>query len=106
MLWESSCSPKGPRRSLFAPPARAGLGERTIDDAWVFMQNLKGRLANRVQLTTDGYAPYWTAVGLTFGQEIDFAQLQKLYGPDPNVAGTTRYSPPHLHWDQDSHPAW
>jgi hypothetical protein len=59
----------------------------------VFLDDLKGRLANRVQLTTDGYSPYWTAVGLTFGREIDYAQLQKLYGPDPNVAGTTRYSP-------------
>jgi len=69
------------------------VGERTVDDAYVFMRDLKSRLSNRVQLTTDGYTPYWTAVGLTFGQEIDFAQLQKLYGPDPNVAGTTRYSP-------------
>jgi IS1 family transposase len=69
------------------------VGERTIDDAWAFMEDLKGRLANRVQLTTDGYRPYWTAVGLTFGREIDYAQLQKMYGPDPNVAGTTRYSP-------------
>jgi len=69
------------------------VGERTIDDAYVFMQDLKSRLPNRVQLTTDGYTPYWTAVGLTFGREIDFAQLQKLYGADPNVAGTTRYSP-------------
>jgi IS1 family transposase len=69
------------------------VGERTIDDAYVFMQDLKSRLSERVQLTTDGYTPYWTAVGLTFGRDIDFAQLQKLYGPDPNVAGTTRYSP-------------
>jgi IS1 family transposase len=70
------------------------VGERTVDDAYVFMQDLKSRLPDRVQLTTDGYTPYWTAVGLTFGHgEVDFAQLQKLYGPDPNVAGTRRYSP-------------
>jgi IS1 family transposase len=68
------------------------VGERTIDDTWVFMDDLKGRLANRVQLTTDGYRPYWTAVGLTFGREIDYAQLQKLYSTETGTAG--RYSPP------------
>ena len=68
------------------------VGERTIDDAYVFMQDLKGRLSERVQLTTDGYTPYWTAVGLTFGHdEIDFAQLQKIYSTDTGTSG--RYSP-------------
>jgi IS1 family transposase len=66
------------------------VGERTVDDAWVFMKDLRGRLAHRVQMTTDGHRPYWTAIGLTFGREIDFAQLQKLYGPD---GGERRYSP-------------
>lgn len=69
------------------------VGERTIDDGWVFMEDLKGRLAHRVQLTTDGYRPYWTAVGLTFGREIDYAELQKLYGADGHTGGQKRYSP-------------
>jgi IS1 family transposase len=69
------------------------VGERTIDDAWAFLGDLKGRLANRVQLTTDGYRVYWTAVGLTFGRDVDYAQLQKMYGPSPNEGRTTRYSP-------------
>ncbi len=67
------------------------VGERTTDDALVFMQDLRGRLANRVQMTTDGHRAYWTAVGLTFGRDIDHAILQKLYGPD---SGAGRYSPP------------
>jgi IS1 family transposase len=68
------------------------VGERTTDDALVFMHDLQARLANRVQLTTDGHhRAYWTAVGLTFGQDIDHAILQKLYGPD---SGAGRYSPP------------
>jgi len=41
------------------------VGERTIDDAWIFLDDLKGRLSNPVQLTTDGYPVYWTAVELT-----------------------------------------
>lgn len=69
------------------------VGERTIDDAWAFLADLKGRLANRVQLTTGGYRPYWSAVGLTFGREIDFAQLQKLYGPEGGDGNQRRYSP-------------
>jgi transposase-like protein len=38
------------------------VGERTMDDAWTFMQDLKGRLASRVQLTTDGHRSYLKAV--------------------------------------------
>jgi IS1 family transposase len=68
------------------------VGERTVDDAWALMRDLKGRLSNRVQLTTDGHRSYVAAVGLTFGQEIDWAQLQKIYAADPS--GERRYSPP------------
>ncbi len=67
------------------------VGERTTDDAWVFMEDLKSRLSNRVQLTTDGLNSYWSAVGLTFGREIDYAQLQKIYSTEGGGAG--RYSP-------------
>ena len=67
------------------------VGERTIDDGWAFLQDLKGRLAGRVQLTSDGWNGYLSAVGLSFGRDIDYAMLQKIYGPDP---GERRYSPP------------
>jgi hypothetical protein len=43
------------------------VGERTADDALVFMRDLRDRLANRVQLTTDGHNAYFTAVALAFG---------------------------------------
>jgi IS1 family transposase len=67
------------------------VGERTVDDAWVFMQDLKGRLSNRVQLTTDGHQIYVAFVGLTFGRDIDWAQIQKVYAADS--AGQRHYSP-------------
>src|SRR5438046_3265518 len=67
------------------------VGTRDAWCAWHFMQDLKGRLANRVQLTTDGHHAYLSAVGTTFGQDIDFAQLIKIYGASPE--GETRYSP-------------
>jgi len=68
------------------------VGERTVDDAWVFMDDLSRRLANRVQLTTDGHRPYLQAVDIAFGGEIDYAMLQKIYGT--TVEDQRWYSPP------------
>lgn len=66
------------------------VGPRDMTAAHRFIQDLADRLANRVQLTTDGHRPYLTAVESAFGTEIDYAVLQKIYGPqDPD----TRYSP-------------
>src|SRR5271168_1631017 len=56
-----------------------------------FMHDLAGRLAHRVQLTTDGHRPYLTAVENAFGADIDYAQLVKIYGAER--AGEARYSP-------------
>jgi IS1 family transposase len=69
------------------------VGERTTDDAIVFMRDLEGRLSNRVQMTTDGLRAYWTGIGLSFGRAIDYAELQKLYGPAPGDGPQRRYSP-------------
>lgn len=68
------------------------VGNRDTETAWVFMQDLKGRLANRVQLTTDGHKPYLTAVYGVFGDDVDYARLVKIYGKEPG--DEKRYSPP------------
>ena len=68
------------------------VGERTYEDAAAFISDLADRLANRVQLTTDGFHPYLYAVRDAFGGEIDYAMLRKLYGADPK-ADKTKYSP-------------
>jgi IS1 family transposase len=68
------------------------VGERTINDAIAFLSDLKDRLSGRIQLTTDGLNVYLTAVSLSFGHEIDYAQLEKIYGSDGERAGS-RYSP-------------
>jgi len=67
------------------------IGNRDLDTAIEFMQNLGGRLSNRVQLTTDGHKPYLKAVKGAFGTEIGYATLVKIYGPAPE--GQKRYSP-------------
>ena len=65
---------------------------RSGNAAMEFIDDLAGRLANRVQLTTDGHKAYLYAVDAAFGGEVDFAQLVKLYGAAPESA-KGRYSP-------------
>ncbi len=67
------------------------VGKRDTTAAVAFIDDLAGRLANRVQLTTDGHKPYLEAVEGAFGSEIDYAVLIKIYGPDPTAE--KRYSP-------------
>jgi len=67
------------------------LGRRDADYAHEFMDDLQGRFANRVQLTTDGHRAYLLAVEEAFGATVDYAMLVKLYGPGPRDPG--RYSP-------------
>lgn len=67
------------------------VGKRDGEDAASFMSDLASRLANRVQLTTDGHRAYLQAIEGAFGADIDYAVLQKLYGPDPSEE--KRYSP-------------
>ena len=55
------------------------------------MDDVKARLANRVQLTTDGHKAYLEAVEEVFGADVDYAQLIKLYGAAPESA-KGRYS--------------
>ncbi len=69
------------------------VGERTARYANLFMRDLASRLLHRVQLTTDGHRPYLTAVEDSFGHDIDYAMLVKIYGPDPNEGMPIRYSP-------------
>jgi IS1 family transposase len=69
------------------------VGGRDGENAWDFIANLRSRLANRVQLTTDGHKAYLEAVEGVFGAEVDYAMLIKVYG-HPTTEGQRRYSPP------------
>lgn len=66
------------------------VGTRRKGAAEEFIGDLHSRLANRVQLTTDGHNAYLYAVDRIFGASVDFAQLIKLYAQVPS----NRYSPP------------
>jgi IS1 family transposase len=70
------------------------VGNRDAETASIFMEDLASRLANRVQLTTDGLKAYIDAVDGAFGINIDYAMLVKLYGESTEAKVQKRYSPP------------
>jgi IS1 family transposase len=67
------------------------IGERNYAAANAFMQDVASRLANRVQMSTDGFPPYLQAVDSAFGVDVDFGTIKKTYAA-PGAGG--RYSPP------------
>ena len=67
------------------------VGERDSEAAIKFMDDLAKRLANRVQLTSDGHKAYLEAVEGAFGGDIDYGVIVKMYGN--TVEGQKRYSP-------------
>ena len=67
------------------------VGDRSGATAIEFMDDLRSRLANRVQLTSDGHRAYLEAVEGAFGGDVDYAQIVKLYGEAPEAQ--KRYSP-------------
>jgi IS1 family transposase len=69
------------------------VGDRSGATAIEFMDDLRARLATRVQLTTDGHKAYLEAVEGAFGGDVDYAMLVKLYGDDPNRGPERKYSP-------------
>jgi IS1 family transposase len=70
------------------------VGKRTAANTLDFMLDLKARLKNRVQLSTDGFEPYVNAVEAAFGRDVDYATIVKSYEEQP--AGRGRYSPPRV----------
>ena len=67
------------------------IGKRNAANAWYFVQDLQTRLANRIQLTSDGFRPYKDAVDDAFGVDVDYAMLVKMYSDSGQA--DTRYSP-------------
>lgn len=67
------------------------VGKRDTQTTIRFISDLQSRLKERVQLTTDGFRPYWFAVEQVFGSEIDYASLVKMFASiNP---GPGRYAP-------------
>lgn len=69
------------------------VGDRSGQSAIALMDDLRARLSNRVQLTTDGHKAYLEAVEGAFGADVDYGQLVKLYGTVGGKSAEVRYSP-------------
>jgi IS1 family transposase len=67
------------------------IGSRDATDGMTFINDLKSRIANRVQITTDGHKVYIQTIENAFGSDVDYAMLIKLYGEKFEIE--KRYSP-------------
>jgi IS1 family transposase len=73
------------------------VGKRTAENTEALAMDLRARILNRPQITSDGYAPYIGAVEAAFGTNIDFAMLTKKYASDSSLPDAAhRYSPGHV----------
>jgi IS1 family transposase len=71
------------------------IGQRSQADASVFVSDLKGRLVNRPQISTDGLRAYAEAIEAEFGADVDYASIIKTF-KHSELAETRRYSPPEV----------
>jgi IS1 family transposase len=70
------------------------VGPRNTQASYDFMADLAGRVANRIQLTTDGFRLYLNAVDYAFGVDIDYAMLEKRFGAySMGPSAAKRYTP-------------
>ncbi len=69
------------------------VGQRNSAYAKVFIDDLASRLANRIQITSDGLKIYVNAIENAFGADVDYAMLVKLYGTPQGEGSDRRYSP-------------
>ena len=70
------------------------VGDRNVEAAPAFMQDVRYRIVNRIQLTTDGHRPYLQAVKEAFDYDVDYAMLIKMYGGSEGTKQTeSKYSP-------------
>lgn len=67
------------------------VGDRDTESGIEFMKDLRARVANRPQVTTDGHRVYFKAVPEAFGKGVDYGRIIKTYGLD--AEGEKRYSP-------------
>jgi len=68
------------------------IGQRTAEDAYAILSDLRGRLASRMQLSTDGHQMYLSATAETFGPDLDYAMVVKEFRSQPKPEAT-KYSP-------------
>jgi len=76
-------------------PAYKVASRRNVPVTIEFISDLKSRLNNRIQMSSDAMRSYGEAVDTVFGTEVDYAQIVKTYGTDESKYSTPerKYSP-------------
>jgi IS1 family transposase len=69
------------------------VGKRTWNDTALFIGDLRPRIVNRPQITTDAFAAYYGTIRRAFDSQVDYAQIHKVFASELNT-GRGRYSPP------------
>jgi IS1 family transposase len=69
------------------------VGKRTWSDTQLFVDDLRARIVNRPQISSDAFAAYYGAIRRSFGADVDYAQTTKVFASELNT-GRGRYSPP------------
>ena len=70
------------------------VGSREIETGRAFIEDLASRLANRIQLTTDGHQVYPKTILRSFGNDVDYSMLVKTYASERAARGESpKYSP-------------
>jgi IS1 family transposase len=72
------------------------VGKRTSVTANAFVADVKSRMANRVQISSDALREYVEAIELSFGSDVDFAQIIKTYTHDDSIIAERKFSAPEV----------
>jgi IS1 family transposase len=70
------------------------VGKRTLATTTEFVQDVASRMRNRVQISTDALRGYVEAVEESFGADVDYGQIVKVYVHDPEQHPERKYSAP------------
>jgi IS1 family transposase len=70
------------------------VGDRSQTTPNAFVRDVASRMRNRVQISTDGLRAYVNATEQTFGADVDYGQIIKVYGAEET--DQRRYSPPEV----------
>ena len=72
------------------------VGKRNEDNTKAFLWDLRERIINAPEISTDGWSPYEGAVEEAFGTECRYGQIVKAYSGEPAIDTARRYSPGHV----------
>ncbi len=95
--------------TAFDPVSRCLLafhvGKRNLENTTLFLRDLRGRILNRPQISTDAFSAYSDAIAATFGTEVDYAQIVK---PPPQDIAFRRgwHRPPQSREEYGSRIVW